>query len=665
MRARPGRIRAARCAAALLAGVLLLPLLAGCTGQDEHDAAIAAAAQSVATARRAELKSGGSVTWGVDHLPATLNAFQTGADRVTDQVVGAILPALFTVDAHGRPQLNTDYLRSAEITEREPRQTVVYTLHPEARWSDGEPIAAADFIAQWKALNGEDDAFRPARNAGYDRIEKVTEGPGRHQVEVTFAQPYADWKSLFTPLYPRSVTGDADSFEKKARTGLPAAAGPFELKKLDPGKSTVTLVRNDAWWGDPALLDRLVFAAVPLDRRRAALVDGTLDVAEIRPADADRVTAAAEPGGVSEDGKGEPGRRPPATLDALHDLAAARLAGTGDEAAARERFARSFAESERARERAFAPREEAARERLRGFTVHRAYDATYTQLAMNGSSPALSDERVRSAVARALDRDALAAEVHEPAGLPARPLGNHLRVLGQAGYHDNSDALGETGADAARASLEEAGWRQTEPDTGADTGADAGADDGEAGAGAVAAPVRAKDGEPLELRLVLPSGTEGEQVRRGGRGGAGVLAGIGVAAEITKGDAAGYFTRHIAEGAFDLALFSWPATAYPATDARPLFAKPRPVPGGDALIQQNYTRVGTDHIDQLLEQAAGELDEKEHDRLLNKADARIWAAAGSIPLFQRPQLVAAPSTLAGVGAYGLATPRYQDIGYRR
>jgi len=45
-------------------------------------------------------------------------------------------------------------------------------------------------------------------------------------------------------------------------------------------------------------------------------------------------------------------------------------------------------------------------------------------------------------------------------------------------------------------------------------------------------------------------------------------------------------------------------------------------------------------------------------------DARIWAAAGSLPLYQRLQLVAARSNLVNAGAFGLATPRYQDIGFR-
>src|SRR5690606_24135189 len=55
---------------------------------------------------------------------------------------------------------------------------------------------------------------------------------------------------------------------------------------------------------------------------------------------------------------------------------------------------------------------------------------------------------------------------------------------------------------------------------------------------------------------------------------------------------------------------------------------------------------------------------KERD-LIRKADAKIWAEAGSIPLYQRPQLVAVRSTLANVGAFGFEDPAYEDIGYRK
>jgi peptide/nickel transport system substrate-binding protein len=683
----------ARRVAALLAALLtpVTPVLAGCTGTPEHEesASVASAAHSVAVARRAQLASGGTVTWGVDELPASLNAYHEDAGPVTERVAGAVLPMPFTLDARGRPRLNTDYLRSAEITAREPRQKVVYTLQPRARWSDGEPIGAEDFRAQWRALSGKDADYGEARAAGYERVESVTEGPGRHQVTVTFARPYADWRSLFSPLYPRSVMADPDRFNEGSNEGAgdaPPSGGPFAVEDVDREAGTITLVRNEEWWGKPALLDELVFAAVPRAEREAALLAGELDVTEVPTAAGGRITAAHEAA------PGAPGPEPLGgsadAVAAMHEWATSRLAeadGGPASERARQRYARTLTAVERARQLAFATREQALRERLRDFTVYRAYAAGYTQLTMNGASPALRDERVRWALARALDRETLAEEAHAPAGLPTAPLGSHLRTLGQAGYQDTSDALGRTGTGAAAALLEETGWELTaRAGTVDDRPADpssADADDGGTAAGNAdggrhhdraagrargAAPlVRTKEGKALDLRFLVPTGPGSGQLRATGQRISTMLARVGVRARPVEVPAEEFFAERVPGGDFDLALYSWPATAYPATDAQPLFAKPQALPGGEMLVGQNYTRVGTDYIDQLLQQAAGELDATEHAELLDKADARLWAVAGSIPLYQPPQLVAARTDLAGVGAHGLATPRYQDIGYHR
>lgn len=111
---------------------------------------------------------------------------------------------------------------------------------------------------------------------------------------------------------------------------------------------------------------------------------------------------------------------------------------------------------------------------------------------------------------------------------------------------------------------------------------------------------------------------------------------IGVRTEIHKVPDESFFRDHIASGEYDLALYSWPGTAFPATDGRPIHAKPEPAADGSLLVEQNYTRVGTDHIDQLFERAAAELDEEAARDLLHRADARIWAAAGSIPSSSGP-----------------------------
>ncbi|MFV2120416.1 ABC transporter family substrate-binding protein, partial [Streptomyces sp. Act-28] len=172
-----------------------------------------------------------------------------------------------------------------------------------------------------------------------------------------------------------------------------------------------------------------------------------------------------------------------------------------------------------------------------------------------------------------------------------------------------------------------------------------------------------KDGRPLTLRFVLPSGPGSESLRAVGDRIAAMLDRIGVRTEISKVPDENFFKDHIASGDYDLTLYSWPGTAFPATDGRPIYAKPEPATDGSLLVEQNYTRVGTDRIDQLFDQAAAELDEKVARDLVRRADARIWAAAGSIPLFQRPELVAVRKNVVNAGAFGFTTPRYENVGF--
>ncbi|MGW5395421.1 ABC transporter family substrate-binding protein [Streptomyces sp. NPDC003952] len=765
--------RRRRSLALLTSGVLALPLLAGC-GAGDDEGGPAAAGQDIATTARDKIADGGVLRWAVDSMPGTLNAFQADADATTNRIAGAVLPQLFVLDGKGRPVANPDYLEKAEVVEREPKQVVLYKLNQQAVWSDGREIGAADFVSQWRALNGKDSAYWTARNAGYDRIEKIERGKTDLEVKVTFVRPYTDWRSLFSPLYPKQVTGTPESFNEGARGALKVTAGPFGLGAIDKKTGTASLTRNPRWWGSPAKLDTLVLTAVPRSERPAALAAGKLDLAEIDRTGADRIALARRDAAKADGSHG-----PAASVTPAQATLAWALAFGLDEDKAKE------AQATRQKHADAVKRYAEEQSALRGFTVRKSLEPAYTQLAMNGASGPLADERVRRAVARALDRQALADIVLKPLGLPAKPVGSHLALAGQQAYADNSDALGGQDTQASQALLADAGWRRggkiTEP-AGAKAGAEAaketddsktpavpaagpgtgndglyivGQEDGRNGDGlpegqpdaqpdgeivdadafgasgenhpspvlapapfaalqeqhlrsqaeaqaeavddgkrspaldaetaaepadpAKASPapapakqavrtsgnVLAKDGKPLALRFVLPAGPGSEALRTVGERIAQMLQKVGVQTELTKVADESFFKDHIASGQYDLALYSWPATAYPATDARPIFAKPEPAADGSLLVEQNYTRVGTDHIDQLFDQALGELDEAASRDLMRKADARIWATAGSIPLYQRPELVAVKPGLTNAGAFGLGAPRYQDIGWKK
>lgn len=713
-----------RSVAFLAAGVLVAPVLTACSEEDPAGKPLAG--QDIAPAARDQVADGGTVRWAVDAVPETLNVFQADADAATTRVAGAVLPSMYRLDTNGRPVRNADYLESAEIVEREPKQVVLYKLHQRAVWSDGREIGAADFAAQWRALSGKDSTYWTARNAGYDRIEKIERGANDLQVRVTFKKPYADWKSLFSPLYPKEVTASPDAFNDGARRKLKVTAGPFALKDVDRKGGKVTLTRNPLWWGRPAKLKELVLRAVPRDERAEALADGKVDIAEIDTEDARRIDRAGQAKGRGGASASHDSAGGVTSAKALRSWAVAH--GSDEKAAEEEAGAR--------RKRARVISEYTAQQSaLRGFEVRKSLEPAYTQLALNGAEGPLSDERVRRAVARALNRKQLAETVLKPLGLPDVPVGSHVALAGQAAYADNSGALGGEDTKEAKALLADAGWvpggpvkkekkaagaegkkqsggsessDETEsPDGDGDTyvvGEDNKSDADEAegkktneeaapgqlagdgkrykpelapedGAAGMYAPVGtaapadgmkgplAKNGKALSLRFVLPSGPGSESLRAVGRRIARMLERVGIRTEITKVPDTSYFKDHIANGQYDLALYSWPASAYPATDARPIYAKPVPGADGSLSIEQNYTRVGTDQVDQLFDQAIATLDENESRSLIRKADARIWAAAGSIPLYQRPQLVAARTNLANVGAFGFQTPVYEDMGF--
>ncbi|MEV0980717.1 ABC transporter family substrate-binding protein [Streptomyces sp. NPDC049915] len=711
-----------RSVAFLTAGALAVTVLTGCSSEDKAGKPLAG--QDIARAARAQIADGGTLRWAVDAVPETLNTFQSDADATTSRVAQAVLPSMYRLDAQGRPQRNADFLESAKVVDTEPKQVVLYKLNQQAVWSDGREIGAADFAAQWRALSGKDSAYWTARNAGYDRIEKIERGANDLEVKVTFAKPYADWRSLFSPLYPKDVTGTPDAFNDGARRKLKVTAGPFKVQTVDTKAKDVVLTRNPRWWGHPAKLNEIVLQAVPRDKRAQALAAGSVDMAEIDPSDAQRVTGSA--GGAAGPLQGPGGRT---AVKALRTWAAQHGADAepGDEELrAWEKLTKAVAQ------------EQKEKEELRAFEVRKSFEAAYTQLALNGSEGPLADERVRRAVARALDRKQLAKLVLKPLGLPAVPVGSHLAVSGQPAYADNSGALGDQDTAEAQSLLADAGWvpggpvdeqKKGEKAAGAegdkhgasedkpgrgkpDPDVSGGGDDGtyivgqddkagwqpghgedggrhlaqdgrplaewqlrQGGAPGAYAPkgtaapagtgsqVLAKDGKPLTLRFVLPSGAGSQTLRQVADRISAMLAKVGIRTDITKVSDESYFKDHIATGQYDLALYSWPASAFPATDARPIYAKPVPAADGSLTVEQNYTRVGTDQVDQLFDQAIATLDQDEEQDLIRKADSRIWAAAGSIPLFQRPQLVATRTSLANAGAFGFQTPVYEDMGY--
>ncbi|GIH24522.1 hypothetical protein Aph01nite_28320 [Acrocarpospora phusangensis] len=292
----------ARWIGALLAGLLpVSPALTACGGAPGGEVAAVSPlkAYDINPLPRERVRDGGTLRWGLTEYPAQWNQHHIDGNHAdVKTVMDALLPRAFRSDERADISADPDYVISAEVTATAPRQVVTYTLNRSAKWSDGKPITFADYAAQWQALRGANAGYRVAAVTGYQDIASVAKGKDDYQVVVTFARPFGDWRSLFSPLYPASANATPEAFNSAWASRIPVTAGPFKFASFDHTAKTVTLARDNAWWGAKAKLDKIIFRGLESDARIGAFANGELDVFDIGPSAPDYARARTTRGGV-------------------------------------------------------------------------------------------------------------------------------------------------------------------------------------------------------------------------------------------------------------------------------------------------------------------------------------------------------------------------------
>ncbi|MGX7825223.1 ABC transporter family substrate-binding protein [Actinokineospora sp. 24-640] len=198
----------------------------------------------------------GEIVVGVDSVAGGYNPHQL-ADQstITTALARMVLPSAFRTGPDGVRRLDRTLMVSAEVTSAEP-YTVSYRVRPEAAWSDSAPIAAEDFVYLWEQLRDSPGAID---RAGYRLIENISSRDGGKVVEVSFTQPYPGWRSLFADLLPSHLLKDSPGgWDGALGDSFPASGGPFSLRTLDRDRGEIVLERNDRYWAEPVVLDRVV-----------------------------------------------------------------------------------------------------------------------------------------------------------------------------------------------------------------------------------------------------------------------------------------------------------------------------------------------------------------------------------------------------------------------
>ncbi|TDC18815.1 ABC transporter family substrate-binding protein [Streptomyces sp. 8K308] len=301
--------RTSKIAAALLGGALVLSACGGGDDDGNDDAN-----------NDANGGSGGTVTYAMAQPWQAYNMTTAGANTVANgQVLEQVLSGFWTFgNEDGQPIPNEDF-GTYEMVSEDPL-TVDYTINEAAVWSDGTPIDCDDILLWWTAQSGAfDGLFSAVGTQGVEDTAMPECEPGGKSFTLLYDQPFADWLTdgpghgnvAIQPAHIVSEQGGFGSEEEfiAALQGddpaaLEAAAefynngwviegslpdpalipssGPYVITGYEANQS-VTLTRNENWWGEQPAADSIVFRTIAEEEQVQALQNGDVDIIEPQP----------------------------------------------------------------------------------------------------------------------------------------------------------------------------------------------------------------------------------------------------------------------------------------------------------------------------------------------------------------------------------------------
>lgn len=161
--------------------------------------------------------------------------------------------------------------------------SLTFHLHSGVKWHDGEPFTSADVKWTFDTII----SLHGYAAASFSNVREIT-CPDNNTVVFHFIEPDSSLLSAFSGLgvfiMPKHIYENTDWLTNGANN-KPIGTGPFKFSEWVSGES-VTLVRNDDYFGTSAKLDKVVFKFIP-DANTAymAWLNNEIDWYDSYPAD--------------------------------------------------------------------------------------------------------------------------------------------------------------------------------------------------------------------------------------------------------------------------------------------------------------------------------------------------------------------------------------------
>ena len=189
--------------------------------------------------------------------PDNLNPF-VGWATTTYEIWAVNYDFLFSWGINNQPILDLAAQFPTEANGGISPDGKIWTIHlrPNLKWSDGQPLTAADvaFTYNYVVKNHMANmAVTTVNLAGAKEINPTT-------VQITCSRPKADMERIFLPILPKHVwehvspQAAATSYSEMPIVG----SGPFYTVAFKKG-AYVEMVRNPYYWGTKPAMDKIYF----------------------------------------------------------------------------------------------------------------------------------------------------------------------------------------------------------------------------------------------------------------------------------------------------------------------------------------------------------------------------------------------------------------------
>ena len=279
----------------LLTGAVALGtvgLLAACGGnkKNETNSALGAGddiskAVSFNPKDRSELKEGGELRLAFNGIPENFNPFNTNGYTSGSIAIQAAMNSAYAggykYDYTGKPSLNTDYVTEYKAETKNGVQTVTFKINPKAKFNDGTPIDIESVRAAHKIFTAPAGEYQVTDAPMWKQVKSVEEDGDKFSVKVTMEKPYYPIDGGFiitTFIHPALVD------KKLFNDGLINKpldkywAGPFKVENWDTSQKSLILTRNDKWWGQKPLLEKISIRSLGEAASLAAFKNSEIDV---------------------------------------------------------------------------------------------------------------------------------------------------------------------------------------------------------------------------------------------------------------------------------------------------------------------------------------------------------------------------------------------------